>query len=139
MCDGTFTCLFPSSHALKQQRSSAKCTEKFKDLQCAEDIANALVLLLDMKVRWSSTYIMLRRALSLKGFVNDFVYVLSWEETNKEKRRKIDGLELLENEWQEVALFCELLKVRRHCSLQLGIQTHAPGLACRRCPAHILF
>ncbi|KAJ3522295.1 hypothetical protein NMY22_g11953 [Coprinellus aureogranulatus] len=93
-----------------KQRSSAKRTEKFKDLQRAQDIVNALVLLLDMKVRWSSTYIMLRRALSLKSFVDEFVYILSREETNKEKRRKIDDLGLSEEEWQEVALFCELLK-----------------------------
>ena len=73
-----------------------------------------LVLLLDMKVRWSSTYIMLRRALSLKDFVNEFVYVLSREEMNKEKRRKIDDLELTNDKWEEVSLFCSLLKVCCH-------------------------
>ena len=98
--------------AQRQQRSSAKRTEKFKDLQRAENVVTALVLLLDMKVRWSSTYIMLRRALSLKEFVNEFVYVLSREETNKEKRRKIDDLGLSNKEWEEVSLFCSLLKVR---------------------------
>lgn len=93
-----------------KQRSSAKRTEKFKDLQREKDIASILVLLLDMKVRWSSTYIMLRRALKLKGFVDEFVYILSKEEPNKEKRRKIDDLELSEEEWTEVELFCNLLK-----------------------------
>lgn len=56
---------------------------------------------------------MLRRALSLKDFVNKFVYALSQEESNKEKRRKIDDLGLEDEEWEEVALFCSLLKVRK--------------------------
>lgn len=66
-------------------------------------------LILDMKVRWSSTYYMLDRAENKKRFVahyklnianhllnlqciDSFVDELRWEEKNSAKRDKIHGL-----------------------------------------------
>lgn len=51
-----------------QARSSAQRKQMFQDLQTAEGTppSQALQLLLDMIVRWSSTYAMLTRALKLK-------------------------------------------------------------------------
>jgi hypothetical protein len=45
-----------------QQRSSAKRKEMFKAIQAEASIARPKQLILDMKVRWSSTYLMLYRA-----------------------------------------------------------------------------
>jgi hypothetical protein len=43
--------------------------------------------------------------------VSDFVYDLGLKEDNLEKRRKIDALQLNEEEWGRVGLFCDLLGV----------------------------
>ena len=54
-----------------QERSSAQRKELFKKIQLRDDdghlpIAVAKQLLMDMKVRWSSSYVMLERAEELK-------------------------------------------------------------------------
>jgi hypothetical protein len=48
-----------------QARSSAKRKERLLKIQKRSG-SNVLMLLLDMKVRWSSTYVMLKRANTLK-------------------------------------------------------------------------
>ncbi|KJA17428.1 hypothetical protein HYPSUDRAFT_1022541 [Hypholoma sublateritium FD-334 SS-4] len=53
-----------------------------------------------MKVRWSSTYVMLRRAVELKPFLNEFIYQTGREESDTAKRAKIDALVLSREEWQ---------------------------------------
>jgi hypothetical protein len=83
-----------------------------------------------MKVRWSSTYLMLDRAernkavstysmnfstISIHFFVQSvdiFVDELRWEETNLSKRDKIRALKLDDDEWQRVNMFLGLLSVR---------------------------
>lgn len=109
-------------------RSSAQHKEAFKAIQRHRSEC-PLQLLLDMKVHWSSMFVMLTRAesrqkvvvifISLhKSFllvmqaVDEFVYELGYKETNIEKRRKIDALTLKEGEWTRVRLFCNLLQVR---------------------------
>jgi hypothetical protein len=83
-----------------------------------------------MKVRWSSTLVMLTRCVKLRkvgfflclwGFllihglfqyVERFIYELGAEETNWEKRRLIDEMKLTDDEWNHVEVLIELLKVR---------------------------
>ncbi|KAL0565923.1 hypothetical protein V5O48_016097 [Marasmius crinis-equi] len=62
-----------------------------------------------MVIQWSSTYIMLERAESLRQFVDTFVYEIGLLETNTEKRRKIDALKLSDEEWERVQTFLNLL------------------------------
>lgn len=45
-----------------KERSSAKRKELYKNVQATAGVANPTQLLLDMKVRWSSTYVMINRA-----------------------------------------------------------------------------
>ncbi|KAF5329115.1 hypothetical protein D9758_017952 [Tetrapyrgos nigripes] len=94
-------------------RSSAKRKELFKTIQTrppSQHNGPPLMLLLDMVVRWSSTFIMLERAESLKQFVDTFVYEIGLlESENTDKRRKIDQLKLSDKEWQRVKLFLNLL------------------------------
>ena len=111
-----------------QARSSSQRKELFKDIQMEKSLS-PVQLLLDMKVRWGSTYIMLHRADTRKEVsffplvpqhflqyisqaVNDFVYQIGGQEKNHEKRRKIQDLQLSESEWERVGLFCDLLSVR---------------------------
>ncbi|KAF9544163.1 hypothetical protein CPC08DRAFT_417880 [Agrocybe pediades] len=91
-------------------RSSSQRKELFKQVQLRHEV-KILNLLLDMKVRWSSTYIMLHRAESRRTAINDFVYELGMRETNSEKRRKIAALQLTDEEWTRVTLFLNLLGV----------------------------
>jgi hypothetical protein len=87
-------------------------------------------LILDMKVRWSSTYMMLDRAERKKAVgsksrlsicihcsffvqcVDAFVDELKWEETDLAKRDKIREQKLTSEEWERVHLFLGLLSVR---------------------------
>jgi hypothetical protein len=72
-------------------RSSAQRKELFRIVQIRKEI-KPVQLLLDMKIRWSLTYIMLHRAESRKASVDAFVYDLGVKEDNFEKRKKIDVL-----------------------------------------------
>lgn len=89
-----------------------------------------------MKVRWSSTYVMLYRAESRRqvstrnqsiyhfyscGYqaVDEFILGLGMKETNADKRRKIAALTLHEEEWTRVRLFCNILQVRHSFDIHL--------------------
>lgn len=82
-----------------------------------------------MPVRWSSTYGMLHRAVTLRevsrkyhcsninvnwlGFqsVDTFVSHMARDESDRAKRAKLDALQLSDGEWERVNLFLSLLKV----------------------------
>jgi hypothetical protein len=81
-----------------------------------------------MKVRWSSTYLMLDRAERKREVRNDsqmkysflyhfiqcvdaFVEELRWEENDTAKRAKIRELKLTAEEWMRVKTFLGLLSV----------------------------
>jgi hypothetical protein len=49
-----------------KERSLAKRKEMWRTIQIKADVKRPMQLVLDMKVRWSSTYVMLHRAESLK-------------------------------------------------------------------------
>ena len=113
-----------------QERSSSKRKEMWKTVQSKAGIARPVQLVLDMKVRWSSTYLMLDRAERNKvvsachwqiphdlcspfsQFVDTFIDELRWEETDGSKRDKIRALKLDAVEWERVDLFVGLLAVR---------------------------
>ena len=65
-----------------QERSSSQCKQRFHDIQFAAGVGfnEIKTLVIDMKVRWSSTYMMLNHAyslctaclsISLHGFTTD--------------------------------------------------------------------
>lgn len=92
---------------------------------------NAVQLLLDMKIRWGSTHVMLKRALSRRSVsitfpivsynnlmnnlqcMDTFVYEMGCIAGGEsiEKRRKIDKLRLTAGEWERVQTFEKLLAV----------------------------
>lgn len=92
-------------------RSSAKRTALFKELQGKDGVKLPLNLILDMKVRWSSTFAMLQRAYDLRVYINDFVFKMSEEETSPEKQRKLRDLAVTKAEWDRVR---DMLKILKH-------------------------
>ncbi|PSR75311.1 hypothetical protein PHLCEN_2v9174 [Hermanssonia centrifuga] len=92
-----------------KERSSAKRKEIFRLVQLRGSVVRPLQLLLDMPVRWSSTYVMLDRAESKKEFVDIFVYEIGLQEKSVNKRAKIDNLRPTEAEWDRIKLFIDLL------------------------------
>ena len=110
-----------------QERSSSKRKGIWRTVQSKAGIAKPVQLILDMKVRWSSTYLMLDRAernravsridcpvgVVLMGFqcIDTFIDELRWDETDGVKRDKIRALKLNNDEWQCVGLFLGLLAV----------------------------
>jgi hypothetical protein len=95
-------------------RSSAKCSALIKDLQAKNDIKIPLALILDMKVRWSSTFAMLKRAYDLREYITDFIFKIAREEPNTDKARVLRELCVTEEEWARVYEVLKILKVR-HC------------------------
>ncbi|KAF5318361.1 hypothetical protein D9611_014218 [Ephemerocybe angulata] len=91
-------------------RSSAKRTELLKQLQEKEGVKVPLNLILDMKVRWSSTFAMLKRALDLREYLTDFIFKISMEEPSPEKQRALRELCVTPAEWDQVKEFLRILK-----------------------------
>ncbi|KAN0120573.1 Ribonuclease H-like domain containing protein [Russula decolorans] len=91
------------------ERSSAKQKELYKMVQVKAGVALLTQLLLDMKIRWSSTFVMVNCAESNKEHVNAFVYEMGLQERDLEKRAKIDYLRLTPAEWTRVGQFADLL------------------------------
>src|SRR5271156_5080959 len=114
-------------------RSSSQRKELFKSIQVEKKL-RPLQLLLDMKVRWGSTYVMLMRAEERKEVrlisafrlqiqsmrlyslqeTAQFVYQLSMKETNHEKHLKLGNLTLSPEEWTRVRYLTNLLEVSCH-------------------------
>ena len=61
---------------LKQERSSAKRKELYRTVQTKAGVSHPTQLLINMKVRWSSTYVMLNRAESNKKVHVWYCYVI---------------------------------------------------------------
>lgn len=113
-----------------KERSSSQRKQLFKSVQMRAGV-NPVQLLLDMKVRWSSTHVMLKRILSRRSVsttfqivsndnlinslqcVDTFVYEMGCIAGREsiEKRRKIDSLRLAAGEWERVKTFEKLLAV----------------------------
>jgi hypothetical protein len=109
-------------------------------------LARIKQLILDMPVRWSSTYGMLHRADQLKEVsthtplfciidnylfqsVDTFVSHMARDEPDRSKRAKLDALQLSKDEWDRVKLFLDLLVVivghLSHMLLYLHLIQHA--------------
>jgi hypothetical protein len=103
----------------------------WKTIQIRANIQQLVQLILDMKVWWSSTYLMLDQAKQKKDVhktfytkigihcfflqcVNAFVDELQLEEQDSTKHDKIHELKLMSEEWVWVNTFLGLLSV---CSL----------------------
>ncbi|KZT01119.1 uncharacterized protein LAESUDRAFT_764043 [Laetiporus sulphureus 93-53] len=82
-----------------KEHSSAKRKQLFKDIQFHKKVKILRQLLLDMPVRWSSTYVMLECSEELREFVDIFVYQMAREEKDLTKRQKLDKLRLMVDEW----------------------------------------
>jgi hypothetical protein len=136
-------------HNGTQERSSSKRKEMWKTVQVKNKVERPLQLILDMKVRWSSTYMMLHRATSRKTVcpsissmtspshhppqcINEFINELRWEEKESAKRDKIQELKLTPEEWDRVKLFQGLLAVG---SFPAAIRTRSFRLHTRLCPS----
>jgi hypothetical protein len=141
-CEGHQSSCTPNL-TLNQERSSAKRKELFRSIQSEKlmekdhgdrlDGKNGCVkqLILDMPVRWSSTYGMLHHAVMLQTVkchyskinkhstdrrlafqsVDTFVSHMARDEPDRTKRAKLDDLQLSREEWDRVKLFLSLLKV----------------------------
>lgn len=92
-----------------EERSSSKRKEMWKTVQSEAGVTSPVQLILDMKVRWSSTYLMLVRAEQNKTSVDTFIDKLHPEEPDGSKRDKIRALKLDGDEWERVGLFLDLL------------------------------
>ncbi|KAF8836555.1 hypothetical protein BDN67DRAFT_1014615 [Paxillus ammoniavirescens] len=105
---GRPTMSLSSSRAPSTQRK-----QLFKDIQshlpnpCPPSQVSQL--LLDMPIRWSSTYVMIDRAEKKKKFVDIFVCELGLQADMMAKCKKINELMLTEEEWKRVKLFASLL------------------------------
>ncbi|KAF8805225.1 hypothetical protein BYT27DRAFT_7105125, partial [Phlegmacium glaucopus] len=89
--------------------SSAKCKECLLKIQTHAGQKQVLMLLMDMKVCWSSTYKMLARALGLKEFLEQFIFEIAWDETDQEKWQRLKALVLSDDKWKHVELLIKLL------------------------------
>ncbi|KAK7679243.1 hypothetical protein QCA50_017821 [Cerrena zonata] len=103
---------------LKYERSSAQRKELFREIQQRSNVVVVKQLILDMKIRRSSTYAMLHRSepskkasalLRCTRFVDTFVCKMALCASNAEERRKIDNLKLTFDEWERVGSFLQLL------------------------------
>ncbi|KAF8260751.1 hypothetical protein EI94DRAFT_1811296 [Lactarius quietus] len=93
----------------KDACSSLQCKELFKMIQLCNNTP-PVNHLLDMKVLWSSTYVMLQHAHSWQQSIDEFILVLGLKEANTDKQHKISTLTLSEEEWTWVHLFCNILQ-----------------------------
>ena len=101
----------------------------WKTVQIKANSPKVVQPILDMKVRWLSTYLMLDRAERKKEVCNKFIMSdqsslffflqcvdafvdeLRWEEQDSTKHDKIRELKLTSEEWTQVNIFLDLLTV----------------------------
>ncbi|EMD38907.1 hypothetical protein CERSUDRAFT_63835 [Gelatoporia subvermispora B] len=80
-----------------------------------------------MKVQWSSTYMMLNRAYSLRTHVEEFILQLSRAKEQDDARRKMYMLIPTKVEWERVKLFQRVLGTADECQQQFSGES-APAL-----------
>ncbi|KAK6987994.1 ribonuclease H-like domain-containing protein [Favolaschia claudopus] len=93
-----------------KERSSAKRKEIFRQIQAEAKSDKPLQLILDMVIRWSSTYAMLYRGYNLRDFVNEFVRRIAHDEKDAKKSAELERLALTPGEWARVKAFVKLLR-----------------------------
>ncbi|KAG1735245.1 hypothetical protein EDD22DRAFT_852395 [Suillus occidentalis] len=103
-----------------KEHSSVKWKELYRTVQTKAGVSLPTQLLIDMKVHWSLTYIMLNYANCNKQHVDTFVYEMGRQEQNLSKRAKIDFLQLMSAEWTRVGQFMDLLSYADMCYNELN-------------------
>ncbi|KAF8484310.1 hypothetical protein JB92DRAFT_3131662 [Gautieria morchelliformis] len=93
------------------ERSSAKRKDLFMKIQACKEGVTPLQLILNMPVRWSSTYMMCDRGEKRRQMAvcQSFVMEMSWEESDLTKYAKIHALKLSESEWDCLKACIDLL------------------------------
>jgi len=98
------------------QRRQAWLNEVTISLRQTEStLKRALMLILDVKTRWSSTHQMLRQALDHRGIIDDFVA----------KTKELRHLELSADDWEAIALVTQWLKTFRSATTQMSSTKHS--------------
>ncbi|TDL22400.1 hypothetical protein BD410DRAFT_259567 [Rickenella mellea] len=81
-----------------------------------------------MVVRWSSTCMMLVRAVQLRPFMENFIFELARSESDKNKSKKLYDLILTDDEWDRVELMKKILACASRSQQAFSSDTH-PTLA----------
>ena len=103
LCQGTLFCSTQGAFQVKKIQ--------LQDEDSHIPSKNLKQLLMDMKVQWSSTYIMLEQAESLKEEVDYFVWQLGLQEKDSDKAQKLLTMQLTSTEWEHVKHILSLLGV----------------------------
>ncbi|KAJ7125909.1 hypothetical protein C8R44DRAFT_874326 [Mycena epipterygia] len=82
-------------------------TETSSRIKAKSDSAHQLIL--DMVIRWPSTYAMLHRGYTLCDHVNTFAQKIARDEQNSDKRVKLLALAFSKDKWSRVKNFLALL------------------------------
>ncbi|KZV88849.1 hypothetical protein EXIGLDRAFT_564748, partial [Exidia glandulosa HHB12029] len=92
-----------------QERSSELRKTRFKKIQEDRGVAEPRDLLRNMPIRWSSTKIMLDRAIAHCEDIKQFIRELEHEETKEEKHDTLHTMHIRPAEWLNVSMLLELL------------------------------
>ncbi|KDQ48915.1 hypothetical protein JAAARDRAFT_144238 [Jaapia argillacea MUCL 33604] len=109
-----------------KERSSSQRKERFHVIQAAAGILSKdmKALVVDMKVCWSSTYMMLNRAYSLRLHIKQFLLEISRVEKNVAKAAKLLSLRPSEDEWKCVKVFQQILAIADQAQQLFSSETH---------------
>ncbi|KDQ58810.1 hypothetical protein JAAARDRAFT_47130 [Jaapia argillacea MUCL 33604] len=114
-----------SKHQIGQSQSS-QWKERFRDIQLSAGTVSKDVktLIVDMKVRWSSTYMMLNQAYSLQKIIENFLMEISRVEKDKDKSRKLYELIPSPEEWKRIKVFQCVLAITDRAQQWFSSETY---------------
>ncbi|KZV89450.1 hypothetical protein EXIGLDRAFT_580196, partial [Exidia glandulosa HHB12029] len=92
-------------------KSSSQRRQVFVDIQTAAGVEQALHLIKDMPVRWSSTKNMIERAYECREHIAQLVREMVRAEKDRKKRDALNELYISDEEWEQLKLFLELLEL----------------------------
>ncbi|KZT00108.1 hATC-domain-containing protein, partial [Laetiporus sulphureus 93-53] len=113
-----------------KEHSSSQHKERFHDIQVSTgvEIKDVKTLLIDMKVRWSSTYMMLNQAYGLHSQVNKFVTEILRAAKDMRTSTKLYALLPRDDEWKHVKSFQRVLQIadfwQQHFSSENDLALH---------------
>jgi hypothetical protein len=101
---------------VKWSRSSPQRRQKWKEEQKAEqrDGDRAVMLILDVRTRWSSTFAMLQRALRFRATIDRVTRL-------HDGPTELNGLKMLAEEWKIIDVTCRWLKTYADATLELSL------------------
>ena len=122
--------------ATKFLRTSIKCKELLEKVQSLQQVERILSVHLDVRTRWNSTYLMLRRMLKLQTIITQFqVYYKSAEGKRNFRSSKTKFPDLTEEKWAIIHGLCYLFAAFDKATKYLGGQkypTFVSALPCLR-------